>query len=323
MPLDTISSQHHHQEKPRFRNARFKDVTVLVADTMRASRDATRNALYDLGIREFTVAESVDATRTHLAKGGFDLLIADAYLMDEGTAEIVSAIRGGKLGSDPFIPVIALTWEPTIEVVQELVSAGIDLMLTLPMSVNKINQALDTLVNRRKPFVITSDYIGPDRRTEGRSDLHQVPQITVPNALRRRVTGSDDGISPEEVLQNLHDQRALRLADRAVYTIGKIAGLVSDQDKGTMATWIADLHKTVQELTDRLPTTRYRRHLMLSRTLLEVVERIQGCSSPDSSEMEIMQQLALSVQVGFSQHNTSSIDDALDISAAVKEAVAV
>jgi len=292
----------------------FSNAKVLIADTLPASSNITRQTLFDLGVRNFTITKSVSETRTHLEKDNFDVMISDAYLMDEDTAPIVSDVRQGNLGKDPFIPVIALTWEPTIEILQELGSAGIDQMLTLPISANKISRSLDTLIERRKPFVVTSQYIGPDRRKGQRPDAQQVPQIKVPNALRYRVTGDDGGISPKEVLETVQNQRIERYAYRIVYTIGKIAGLIKDKHAGTMKTWLTDLHTTATELAKRIIGTHYQQHQVLCETLLEVVERNLGNDHPDDSEVETLQQLALSVQVAFTPEPTLTIDSAQNIS---------
>jgi len=294
---------------------RLADTNFLIADAMPASSEVTRNALYDLGVRNFTIVKSVAETRKKLETNDFDVFISDAYLAGEGTASIVTDLRQGNLGNDPFIPVIATSWESTIEIVQELVSAGIDQMLTLPVSTNKISQTLTALIEKRKPFVVTSQYIGPDRRKTRRPEVQQVPQINVPNVLRRKVTGDDGGVSRDEVLQTIRNQRVERFAYRIVYTIGKVAGLVNDQGQGTMTSWLSDLHVTVVELTKHVSDTLYQHHQTLCETLLEVVERNLDDDSPDSTEIETMQQLALSVQIGFSPDETSTINAAPDISA--------
>ncbi len=297
----------------------FADTRVIIADTMPASSEATRNALYDLGIRKFTVTKTVADTRKKLSKGRFDVLILHAFLMDEFTTPIVFDVRHQKLGEDPFIPIIALTWEPTIEVVQGLISAGIDQMLTLPVSANKIDEALGNLIKRRKPFVVTSDYIGPDRRKDPRPDVQQVARIEVPNALRQSVTGDDGGVSPTAIQQIVHDQLAERYANRIVYTISKIAGLISERDQGTMETWLADLQVFATKITEHIPDTSYCHHSTLCETLLEVVERNQYGKSPEIAELTIMQQLALSIQVGFNRNDTSTVDSALDVTSTMTD----
>jgi len=294
---------------------RLADTNFLIADAMPASSEVTRNALYDLGVRNFTIVKSVAQAREKLETYDFDVFISDAYLVGEGTASIVTDLRQGNLGNDPFIPVIATTWEPTIEIVHELVSAGVDQMLTLPVSTNKISQTLTALIEKRKPFVVTSRYIDPDRRKTPRLEGQQVPQIKVPNVLRRKVTGDDGGISLDEVLQTIRNQRVERFAYRIVHTIGKIAGLVNDQSQGTTTAWLSDLHVTVDELTRHVSDTLYQHHQTLCETLLEVVERNLDNDNPDSTEIETMQQLALSVQIGFSPDQTSTIDVAQDFSA--------
>jgi len=292
----------------------FSNTRVLIADTLPASSNITRQTLFDLGVRDFTITKSVYETRAHLEKDDFDIMISDAHLMDEGTAPIVSDLRQGNLGKDPFMPIIALTWEPTIEILQELGSAGIDQMLTLPISANKISLSLRTLIERRKLFVVTSRYIGPDRHKADHPNSQQVPRIKVPNALRLKVTGDDDGVSPEEVLETVQNQRIERYAHRIVYTIGKIAGLINDKNAGTMKTWFTDLHSTAIELNKRITGTYFQQHHMLGETLLEVVKRNLDDDCPDGKEIETLQQLALSIQVGFTPEPTLLIDAEQDIS---------
>jgi len=300
----------------------FSNTKVLIADTLPASSNITRQTLFDLGVRDFTITKSVDETRAQLEKDHFDIMISDAYLMDECTAPIVSDLRQGNLGKDPFMPVIALTWEPTIEILQDLGTAGIDQMLTLPISANKISQSLSSLIERRKQFVVTSRYIGPDRSKRDNQYAQQVPRIKVPNALRLKVTGDDGGVSAEEVLQTVQHQRVERYAHRIVYTIGKIAGLINDKNAGTMKTWMTDLHCTAIELNKRITGTHFQQHQMLGDTLLEVVERNLDNDRPNSKEIETLQQLALSIQVGFTPEPTLMIDAEQDISSNASGSIA-
>jgi len=55
---------------------------------------------------------------------------------------------------------------------------------------------------------------------------------------------------------------------------------------------------------------------------LEVVERNLGNDCLDRSEMETLQQLALSVQIGFNPDHTSTTDAAIEISTTAAGSIA-
>jgi len=285
----------------------YADAQILIADTMSASLEVTRNALYDQGVRKSTIAKSSSDTRKQLAIGGFDVLITQAYLKDECTAPIISDIRHGKLGDDSFVPVIALTWDPTFDVLRDFSNAGIDHLLALPMSAKKVSQVFDFLIENRKPFVVTSKYIGPERRTKPRPDRQQVPQIEVPNALRRTVTGDDGVASPTEVLRTVCDQRAERYAARIAYSINMIANLVNDKTDGTIGTWLNDLHVFANKIIECIASTSFGHHSTLCKSLLEVVEESQGGNGPDTRALALMQQLALTMRDVFSPNNQTDM----------------
>ena len=48
---------------------------------------------------------------------------------DGSTGEFVRDVRNGNLGINPFIPIIAVTWDANMDVVKEAVDAGVDELL--------------------------------------------------------------------------------------------------------------------------------------------------------------------------------------------------
>ena len=297
---------------------RYGNVRVLIAESVRAPREAIRQALFELGIRKFTMAEDLHGAREALATGGFDLCIVSPYLANERVAPTVTEVRQSDLGDDPFVPVIMHTFEPTIDVMQEIVSAGVDVVVTLPISKKKLTTALNTLTDKRKPFVVTATYVGPDRRHNARPGAQEGIQIKVPNALRRRVKGDEGGDSPTKILQMVRDSQVECYANRIVLNIGKIAGLVACQNAGTLESWLVYLHETTVNLNKRISNTRHHDHQVLCEPLIEIVGQCLEGGIPSGRDLEVMQQLALAIEVGFKRDSTSSVEAALDISTMIR-----
>ena len=304
------------------RNFRFEDAEVIVLDSMPASRDITKNSLYDIGFRRFQLTDNFDEAREMIGGGSASLMITDAFLANSSSAQLILDIRNGKVGPDPFLPIIALTWEPTVEIVHSIVNAGTDLMLTLPLSTGKLLSAIETVIERRKPFVVTSAYFGPDRRTAARIEGDSVPLIEAPNSLRRKTTNDKSGPSLEAALELVKDQRVERHVAKITFTIGQISGLGGGDTPGTLKDWLWQLHEVVVDLDERISESRYGHLSGICKSLLDVSDGIATSGSPSAADLEILQQLALAIEVGIARDDTASVEAALDITAMVRKGTA-
>ena len=112
-------------------------------------------------------------------------------LMDGGEAtSLASRIRAGELGVNPFIGTIITVWQPSEAVIRRIVNCGTDDIIVKPLSPKQIMDRVNVVAFNRKPFVVTSEYIGPDRRSgrklkegEEADPSDDVPRIEVPNTL--------------------------------------------------------------------------------------------------------------------------------------------
>ena len=116
-----------------------------------------------------------------------DILICDTGLKGGDVFRMLSAIRHHEIGNNPFIAIIAISWDPTAKLVDQFAGSGADYLVAAPFSPKQIIDRIRAIVHHRTPFVVTSDYIGPDRRDGGRGT--ELPLIDVPNSLRAKVLG--------------------------------------------------------------------------------------------------------------------------------------
>ena len=297
---------------------RYDEAHVIVTDTMQSSRDIIKDGLHDIGFRHITFCEGAAEARFLIETGGVDVMIGDAYSAETDTVNLIRDLRDMRQRGDAFLPVMTLAWQPTIEVIHRIVNSGTDLILTLPMSVGKMRAAVDTLISRRKPFVVTSTYIGPDRRKEPRQDSEDVPRIEVPNSLRKQVTGQDDGLNPNRIMEMIREQRVERSAARITHTVGSIVATVKVRKSADIGRLISELQFTANDLHDRIGDTRYAHQRALSESLQEVANQIAKSGDLTDSDLELLPQLALALELAMGADDANSVEAALDISRAVR-----
>jgi hypothetical protein len=112
---------------------------------------------------------------------------------------MIQSLRQGATGYNPFIVIIVTAWENSGGLVQKVIDSGADDLLLRPFSTSLLGQRIQLHIERRKSFVITSDYVGPDRRKDT-SRASNVELFQPPNSLKMKVK---DTMSSEEAAQKL------------------------------------------------------------------------------------------------------------------------
>ncbi len=92
-----------------------------------------------------------------------DLLVVDHHLEDISGAELTRMIRSSK-EFPTLMPIVACTADTRRSTLRELINAGCDEVLAKPVSAQHAWAKMASVVNKRRPFVRTSIYFGPDRR---------------------------------------------------------------------------------------------------------------------------------------------------------------
>ena len=89
----------------------------------------TLTALVAEGLRRIKDVSEREVIRDITAKLVPDLIVIDLDMPDGSTGEFVPDVRNGNLCINPFIPIIAVTWDANMDVVKEAVDAGVDDLL--------------------------------------------------------------------------------------------------------------------------------------------------------------------------------------------------
>lgn len=182
----------------------YDHAKTLVYDPVSANRNATRTALYTLGFRHIEAAPTLDAFAEGIIYDPPDLAICEAHGVDTELCALIQRLRQGETGENPFVIIIVTAWDNSNALVSRVVNSGADDLLLRPFSIAVLGARIRTHVERRKGFVVTSDYIGPDRRREG-SRPSNVELFEPPNSLKMK---AQENLTPDAVAKRLETELA-------------------------------------------------------------------------------------------------------------------
>ena len=186
-------------------NYYLDDVEIVLFAPSPAMLRTLREALNNVGIRGIRDYRDIQQAREAIVTDNPDLLICDFDLDQDAICSIIADIRHGNIGSNPFMVIMLLTWDPEVNAVNCAMQTGVDDIVTMPVSVRRLKQRIDNLINNRKRFVATEDYVGPERRAYSSSEDEEESNennFKVPNSLRYKTTGDKSAAAHKDVIEN-------------------------------------------------------------------------------------------------------------------------
>ncbi len=305
-------------------NYSFENIRVLVGDPNREVRDGIRGGLYGQGFRTIMVTDRMSVVETAVATNTVDLLICDTELLDGDLYDVVYKNRHHELGDNPFIVVTALITAPTPQMVKRIFDSGCDDLILKPISTGLLFERVLNLTRNRKRFVVTSDYIGPNRRAKPRPGTQQIPEIDVPNPLKSKATddtsAEDLQAEIDRVANVLNEQKMERHAYQINYLVERMVPLYEDGTADeSIVPRLDRLLYVSEDISRRLEGTRYHHVGELCLSMVNVVRAVrQAPMSPDRKDISLLPALAQAIECAF-QPNENVVALANDISATVKE----
>jgi DNA-binding response OmpR family regulator len=176
-------------------NFALDQVCVAHFDPNMRMRTLMRGMLLTTGFREIRECRSTDDIVSVLETESVHLLLLDIDNETDEICKIVREVREGTLGPDPYIVIMALTWRPEQDMIARALESGTDDLVAKPISPKVLTERTANLVRNRKNFVVTTTYLGPDRRGPERQNPEDLPTIKVPNALRFKATGDPGSVA--------------------------------------------------------------------------------------------------------------------------------
>jgi DNA-binding response OmpR family regulator len=299
----------------------FDKTRVAIGDVKTDSLNSVRHILRDIGFREIEVRRDAGSLQEFLHAADVDLLVSEVDLEDGDAFEMINTLRHGGLGRDPFMPVLGFTWKATPDKVNRAANSGADGLLAQPAWEKRFRSTIEALVEKRKPFVVTTDYIGPDRRTEDdkRGGL-KIPLIPAPNALRRSATGLPDAVPFASAMVMIQEQKVERHAYQIDYLTKGITETYREADQSAdFAAHVGKLQTVAMDLMLRITDTKYAHQSELCRSLLGLTKELtEGPGKPRLRDISLLGQLSLALQRAIHADDQATVAAAHDIVKAVK-----
>jgi len=180
----------------------FDGVDVLIYDPVSANRTTTRAAMYSLGFRKTETVSTLEDFISALQNNPPDIALCEAQGATGELCALIQQMRQGGTGHNPFLVIIVTAWEKNTSLINQVVSSGADDLLLRPFSTTLLGQRIEAHVDRRKGFVITSEYVGPDRRKDLQRDSN-VELFEPPNSLKMK---AKDRLSGEVIARKLETE---------------------------------------------------------------------------------------------------------------------
>lgn len=283
---------------------RYDMAVAAVFDPVAPNRNATRNVLFALGFREIETLATLDDLKRTSREKSLDLIIAEAMRPDDPVYDFIRGLRRGEQARNPFVVSIVTTWIPQTNLVRHALDCGVDDIVSRPFSTTVMGERVRTHTLARKNFVVTADYIGPDRRAGG-SREHSAKLIPVANSLHMKAveakTGAEGQVALVEALVESRRTVNLERMRRAAFHIGVIAAFVRGQAMGETEGQVrkADLERiagSTREIAALAGIERFDAAVDTCRTVIEVAEAAMN-GVDLAKNAQILLRLSVALQV--------------------------
>jgi DNA-binding response OmpR family regulator len=280
-----------------------KSRTVVALPDPTASKNI-RKTLQDAGFSHCREVASLPKLEERLASDDVDLLITT--LNDRGwdSGDLIRRIRHGELGN-PFMIIMVLLDQPVPAMVNKVVGAGADDLLLAPWLGRLVLGRLEVLIHGRKPFFVTHNYVGPERRTQRRST--DPPTLDVPNPLQwltvAKGSREDLQLAVDEARRDVSQSKVRNCGNQLRFLADRV---VANFNAGGQAAIIVDMQtllSTSAELRLHAADTRFSPAIELAESLSILSQRLlQSGRTPRVEEVAVLPTLADAVVAAISEH---------------------
>lgn len=241
----------------------FSAIDIAIGETNRDLRLGLKAMLSSNGMHGIHDCQTCEKLSEVVANRPIDLILCDCGLIGGDFCELVRDIRYGKLGDNPFIFIVGTMEIPSQDQVRRAINSGLDDLLVKPVSLDAITTRLVNFAMKRKPFVVTHNYIGPDRRSKKREEeVLSTDLIEVPNPLAAKKAGPAELLAlPRQIKLSvavIEHYKMLRHATQIGYMSEKLVEVWREEDEKThIQDALKHIYKYAADLYHHIPGTRF------------------------------------------------------------------
>lgn len=296
----------------------FRKVKIHLIVEESGNRRMVRDLLRGIGFEDVILGNTFEAVLIAITENRPDLLILGSQFAEGDVIALIKDLRHNKLGKDPYLPIITLAPEVTQELVQIIADSGSDDLLIYPLSPAHLLKRIEAIVENRKPFVVTRDYIGPDRRGVGsfKEGPMEVPLIDAPNTLRAVVKGDMTRQELDAAIAATTRQVNSQRLDRSGYQISwLIERIITGYETGTggvlepkISDFLDQLVKVGNETSERIAGTGFEHVSYLCETLISVSKRMLAAGmKADETDKALLPELGNAFKTAFAVTDDDNI----------------
>lgn len=142
----------------------LEGISALILDDNAHMRGLVRVILASFGVRQIEEAADGPTALAIIAGGQIDMAFVDFRLGGMDGLQFCRTIRMDPSSPNTFLPLIMITAYSERNRVLEAINAGVDEFLVKPVRAVDVANRVNAIIERRRPFVKSPDYFGPDRR---------------------------------------------------------------------------------------------------------------------------------------------------------------
>jgi CheY-like chemotaxis protein len=281
---------------------KYQDVQVLLAEPRTHIRGTLKIALNHAGLEKVEHTGNYEKVVDSLERSAnLDILICDMDLENGEICNVISRLRQNKFGINPFLCILGFTWRPEAQDVVRMVNSGVDHLITAPVSPAQILIRIKSMVRNRVPFVVTSDYIGPDRRHNTRRS-NDFPTMEAPNSLRDKALDSWDAIEFSHQLDGavgmINASKISRQAEKIAFIADAISTMSNDRKSAlVIQPFIERLGHLVEDMENRVEKRGYQHISELCRACVGVVDEMKSTESlPSEQDIDLLKHLGMAIK---------------------------
>ncbi|MGE5503471.1 MAG: response regulator [Actinomycetota bacterium] len=278
----------------------YDNVRLAIADPSPLVRSGLRAALNSVGFRAVSEVHTFVKLHDLLRHDAVDLVVTASEIEDNDVGFLVREMRNHRLGDNPFVVVMVLLASAEPDYVRKLVDSGVDDLLLTPVVPDQLIGRIEKIANRRKPFVVTHDYTGPDRRTKARLFTGQpAALVEVPNPIRLRMEDGPDGTrlnrQVREGIATVNRMKIERYAVQTDWLVNHIHASVRDgvAQSADLAEYMHHLVEVAEDMARRVRGTPAEAVLPTVRDIFDMAKRMhQDPAGVGFADLERLHDLA-------------------------------
>ena len=279
----------------------YRRANVVLYDPVHVNLRTTRYALQQLGFREIESFSTVRELKRRVQEEAPHLLVAETGDDEAEVFRLVRAVRAGEISNNPFAAILLTSWKRDTAVVRQAIGSGADDVIIRPFSTTFAEERIRVLVKARKPFIVTSDYIGPDRRKDGERE-GGAPPIVAPNMLKAVVEDDEEALSKarawiDEAQRTVDAERLRRLCLRVI--IGAEAAIRELHAGRTPALDVGEFVRGAGEVRARLARAKSSEASRVSKALCGVATQLTEPAGFTLANLSLAKELAMAAYVAF------------------------